>query len=818
MGLLQDLRYGLRILAKNKAFTLVAMLTLALGIGASTAVFSVVNVILLKPLPYPHAERIAIPWRQAPRGINVGYAEIPWGPPAVRLFWSEAKTFQHLSAIQPDAFILTGGGEPVHLQGVRASAAFFPVLGIAPALGRGFTSEEDQPGREREVVLGDRLWRDRFGADASVVGRAIALNGAPYTVVGVMPAGFAFPRAEEMPGSFSFAPETQLWVPLALPPALMGPDEMAVIGRLRAGVTLAQAQTEMEVLGKRLETTFPGGEGWFHSRLTPLARQVAGDTRTPLLVILGAVVVVLLIACANVAGLLLTRAMGRRREFSLRAALGAGRGRLVRQLLMESVMLAAAGGAAGLALALIAIRAVKQFGPSNIPRLREVAPDPQVFLFAIAITFAAGIFFGLAPALGGSRANLAEALNAGGQRAGSGPSNPRMRNVLLVSEVALALVLTASAGLLVRTFHRLLSVDGGFQASHVMTFELSLPETTFGKDKDKTARFYRAALDKLQALPRVESAGIGEVVPLGGATESTGIRIPSLPPARKGEIRYANYTIVSPGYFEAVGTSVLRGRPILASDTAESTPVALINRSMAQKYWPHEDPIGKQVGPGSTRYPASVIVGVVADVKHLSLRDEPVPEMYVPYTQRPWPSMLTMQVAMKVKGDASPAMAAAREALHSLDPDLPVGTPATLESLVDNSMTQPRFSMLLVTGFGVLAVIMAAIGMYGLVSYSVTQRTREIGIRMALGAERRDVFAMVIGQGAKLALMGIAIGLPAAYFATRLLASQLYGVGAGDPSTFAAVAVLLLSIALLACYIPARRATQVQPTEALRHE
>jgi len=351
-----------------------------------------------------------------------------------------------------------------------------------------------------------------------------------------------------------------------------------------------------------------------------------------------------------------------------------------------------------------------------------------------------------------------------------------------------------------------------------MTFELSLPETTFGKDKDKTARFYRAALDKLQALPRVESAGIGEVVPLGGATESTGIRIPSLPPARKGEIRYANYTIVSPGYFEAVGTSVLRGRPILASDTAESTPVALINRSMAQKYWPHEDPIGKQVGPGSTRYPASVIVGVVADVKHLSLRDEPVPEMYVPYTQRPWPSMLTMQVAMKVKGDASPAMAAAREALHSLDPDLPVGTPATLESLVDNSMTQPRFSMLLVTGFGVLAVIMAAIGMYGLVSYSVTQRTREIGIRMALGAERRDVFAMVIGQGAKLALMGIAIGLPAAYFATRLLASQLYGVGAGDPSTFAAVAVLLLSIALLACYIPARRATQVQPTEALRHE
>jgi putative ABC transport system permease protein len=447
-----------------------------------------------------------------------------------------------------------------------------------------------------------------------------------------------------------------------------------------------------------------------------------------------------------------------------------------------------------------------------------VAPDASVFLFAVAITFAAGIVFGLAPAFGGSGGRLAETLNAGGQRAGSGPSNPRMRNALLVSEVALALVLTVAAGLLVRTFQRLLSVDGGFQAARVMTFELSLPEAKFGNDKDKTARFYGAALDRLRGLPAVEAAGIGEVVPLGGATESTGIRIPGSPPAQKGEIRFANFTIVSPGYFEAVGTPVLRGRPILDSDTADSTPVALINRAMAKKYWPHEDPLGKQVGPGSVRYPTSTIVGIVADVKHLSLRLEPAPEMYVPYTQRPWPSMLTMQVALRVKGDPRSAVAATEEALHALDPELPIGKAASLASLVDNSMTQPRFSMLLVAAFGALAIVMASIGMYGLVSYSVTQRTREIGIRMALGAGRRDVFGMVIGQGAKLALLGIAIGVPAALFATRLLASQLYGVGAADPFTFAAVALLLLFIALLACYIPARRAMRIQPTEALRHE
>jgi putative ABC transport system permease protein len=821
MSGLQDIRYAFRILRKSKGFTLVAVLTLALGVGASTAVFSMVNAILLKPLPYPHAERIVIPWRQAPPGLNLGYREIPWGLRPVRLFWNEAKSFESLAAFQPDAFNLTGAGEPAHLQGVRASSAFFAALGVAPAMGRTFSAEEDHPGREHEVVLSDRLWRDRFASDAAIVGRIVALNGAAYTVVGVMPAGFAFPRGEEMPGSFSFARQTQLWVPLALPAEMRhpdDPDEMAVIARMRPGVTLGEAQAEMDLFGKRLESMFPGGAGWFHSLVTPLARQVAGDTRRPLLLILGAVGLVLLIACSNVAGLLLTRALGRRREFTLRVALGAGRRRLARQLLTESVVLAGAGGAAGVALAQAAIGAVKAFGPATVPRLREVELDPRVLLFALAITLAAGIFFGLAPAVGIARGQLAEGLNAGGQRAGSGPSSPRLRNALLVGEVALALVLTIAAGLLVRTFYRLLRVDGGFRAEHVMTFELSLPETKFGDDKDRAARFYHAALERLQALPGVEAAGIGEVVPLGGAGESTGIRIPGRPPAKKGERRIANFTIVSPGYLAAIGTPVLRGRPVLETDTVDSTPVAVINRAMAAKFWPGEDPVGKQVGPGSARYPASVIVGIVADVKHLSLREEVAPEMYVPYTQRPWPSMLSMQVALRVKGDAAGVVAAARSSLHSLDPDLPIGTVSTLASIVEDSMTQPRFSMLLVAVFGVLAVALASIGMYGVVSYSVMQRTREIGIRMALGAKHGDVFAMVIGQGARLAALGVALGLAGSLAATRLLAGQLYGVGATDPLTFGAMAALLVAVAMLACYLPARRAMRVEPTEALRYE
>jgi predicted permease len=812
----QDVRYAMRMLRKSPGFTLVVVLTLALGIGASTAVFSLVNAILLKPLPYPDAERIVMPWLVSPPGVNLGSEYFPWGQIQFRMVTREQKVFVALGAFQNDSFNVTGSGDPALVDGFRASAEFFSALGVSPAIGHTFTVEEDQPGHEYEVILSSALWRERFGGDPSILGRAVELNGYAYTVVGVMPAGFVFPRAEEMPSSFNFPREAQLWVPLAVPAAPKGgPSELAVIGRLKGGLTIEQAQAAMNVITKNAETQDPTWKGWFNTRLTPLARQVVGDTRRPLLLILGAVGVVLLIACSNVANLLLARSLARTKEFTLRIALGAGRGRLVRQVLTESLLLAMVGGTAGILLAKAGVYFVRTLGPSSIPRLRETGLDFRVFVFALGVSFISGILFGLAPAIGATRENLVESLKERGQRSGGSSTSPRIRNVLLVSEVALALVLVISAGLLVRTFFRLLTVDGGFNAERVLTFQLSLPSSKY-PDQDHIVALHRNVLDRLRSIPGVQSAGIGETVPMSGEGESTAIRLSDQPPADRKEIPFANYTIVSPGYLSAVGTPLLRGRDLLESDTADSLPVTLVSASMAKKYWPGEDAIGKQVGPGSKRFPLMTIVGIVADVKHTSFREEAIPEMYVPYDQKVWPSMLNMRVALRSKTDPTSMTGSVREAIHSLDPDLPIAKVATLTTLVDNSMTQPRFSMLALGAFGVLAMVLASIGMYGVISYSVSQRTQEIGIRIALGANRGDVFAMILGQDARLA--GLGIGLLATLGVTRLMAAFLYAVQPTDPLTFAGVSLLLVAVALLACYVPARRATRVDPMISLRYE
>jgi putative ABC transport system permease protein len=821
VSLLQDLKYGLRILTKTSGFTLVAVLTLALGIGASTAVFSLVNAILLKPLPYPNFERIVIPWRLTPAGLNLGFDEIPWDLREFHVLRRESKTFEHLGAFKSDSFNLTGTGDPLRLEGIRASAGFFPALSVTPEIGRIFTVTEDQPGNEHEVILGDQLWRDRFAGDPAILGRPIQLNGAAYTVVGVMPAGFAFPRSTEMPGSFSFPREAQLWVPLALLPAPLhpyDPSELAVVGRLKPGVSIRQAQAEMDVFARRFEQQYgPSGAGWFNSRITPLAHQVAGDTGRPLLLILGAVGVVLLIACSNVASLLLARSLGRRREFTLRAALGAGSRRLIRQLLTESLLLAAAGGAAGILLAELGIQFVKTFGPSNIPRLSDVALDWQVFAFALGLTLFTGILFGLAPAIPATRDNLADALREGGQRSVGNAAGPRIRKALLVSEVALALVLVVAASLLTQTFFRLLRVDPGFRPDRVLTFELTLPDSKY-TDTNRMVALYDQVRGRLRALPGVESAAIAKAVPLDGAPDSSAIRIPGRASTSILDRPMAAYNLASPAYFSAVGTPLLRGREFQETDTAVSTPVAIINRAMAGKYWPNEDPIGKQVGLGSLRFPAMTIVGMVADVKDRSLRQQPGPEIYIPYSQKTYVSLLTMQVALRTKGDPASMLESARQAVRSIDPELPLAKVATMLTLVDDSMAQPRFAMLVLGSFGALALALACIGMYGVISYSVAQRTQEIGVRMALGAGRRDVFGMVLGQGARLAGLGIGIGLAAAFAVTRLMAGFLYGVQATDPLTFAAVSLLMVGVALLACYLPARRATRVDPMIALRYE
>ncbi|MGA8223425.1 MAG: ABC transporter permease [Candidatus Acidiferrales bacterium] len=819
-ALLQDLKHGLRILAKSPGFTSVAVLTLALGIGASTAVFSIVNAVLLKALPYPHAEQIVFPWRQAPVGWNLGYNEIQWGLTEFRLLLRDSKTFQELGAFKSDSFILTGTGEPVRLDGLRASAGFFPALGVQPALGRAFSLEEDTPGQEHEVLLSYGLWREKFGADPGVLGRAITLNGEVYTVSGVMPAGFSFPRKEEMPGSFEFPREAALWVPLALPAALVhpdDPDELAVIGRMKPGVTIEQAQGEMNVLTKRLDTENPRSKGWNVSRVKPLARQVVGDTERPLLLLFAAIGVVLLIACANVANLILMRSVGRQREFTLRAALGAGRARIVRQVLTESIVLAFAGGVLGIALGEAGVYFVKAFGPASLPRLHEVTLDARVFFFALGITLITGILFGLVPALGAANENLAESLKEGGQRSGGSHAGSRMRNALLVSEVALALVLVIAASLLVRTFVHMLKVDPGFNPARVLTFELSLPGAKYG-DTDHIVGLYQNTLERLRNVPGVESAGLVRTVPMGGAADSTGIRFPGHAVTGDKIRPYAEYTMVSPGYFSAVGTPLLRGPDFLESDSSDSQPVTIISKAMAKQYWPGEDPIGKQVGPGSARYSLLTIVGIAADVKHLSVREDPGPEMYVLYNQKPWPSLLTMQFALRTKADPAAVTAGAREAIRSLDPDLPIAKVASLETVVDASMTQPRFTMILLAIFGVVALVLASVGIYGVISYAVAQRTRELGIRLALGAQRGNVFGMILGQGIRVAGLGVFLGLVGAAAITRVMDSLLYGVQATDPLTFVAVPLLLLGVALAACYVPARRAMRVDPMVALRYE
>jgi putative ABC transport system permease protein len=636
-----------------------------------------------------------------------------------------------------------------------------------------------------------------------------------------MPAGFSFPRAEEMPGGFTFERDIRLWLPLALstgPVIPWEPSELAIVARMADGISVSQTQAEMNLMTKRIENFYGAKQaaGWYDLRVTPLQKQITGDTRRPLLLIFSAVGIVLLIACSNIASLVLARTLGRNREFTLRGALGAGRFRVARQLLTESLLPSIIGGAVGVAFAEAGIYFVKAFGPANLPRLQEVTVDFRVLAFATACSILTGILFGLAPAIGMSQINLAESLNQGGQRV-SGGAGSGIRKTLLVCEVALAFVLIIVAGLLAQSFVHLLSVDAGFRADHVLTFELSLPELRY-PDQQHITTLYQRALRSLQSQPGIESAAIVETLPIGGATESTGIRIPDWTPPQSGIRRYANYTITSATFFATVGAPILRGREFLESDTANSMPVVVINEAMAKKFWPHQDPIGKQVGPGSPQYPLATIVGIVADVKHLSLREEPGPEMYVPYTQKVWPSLLTMEVVVRTRLDVASAVTSARDAIRAVDVDLPIANVRPLASLVDDSVAQPKFSMLLLAAFGAFALVLACVGIYGVVSYSVAQRTREIGVRVALGASRSNIFGMILGQGARLAGLGIAIGIAAALGVTRMMSSFLYEVRPADPATFVVVCVILLSVTALACYLPARRATRVDPLVALRHD
>jgi predicted permease len=815
----QDARFALRVLRKNPGFTAVAALTLALGIGASTAVFSLVDAVLLRPMPYPNAARTVMVWGEAPVGSYYGNIDLAFSAQEYLLLAGVQKSLQNVGVFRKKSFNLTGAGEPELEEGVEVSGGFFPALGAAPLLGRTITAADDQAGHERVAVLSEWLWQTRYNGDRGVIGRTIDVNGYPYSVIGVMPEQFAFPDGINMPPGMDVPRRTALWVPIALPAGARGSNDMGVVGELKPGVSTAQMEQDLRAYDKRFIEQYPQAKGYW-ARAVPLPQQAVMDTRRPLLLWMGAVCVVLLIACSNVAGLSLNRSLGRRREFTLRGALGARRGRMVRQLMIENLLLALVGGTLGILLAEAGLWAMKTFGPATLPRLQEAGLNAEVAAFALAVTLGTGLLFGLAPALGTTRMNLVEALKDGGQRTIGSVTAPRIRNGLLVLQVALALVLVAAAGLLLRTFYDMLHTQPGFDSTRVMTFELPLPVSRYS-DTDRMAQVYGQVLAHVAAIPGVQSAGFASEVPMGGETDSTIIRIPGRKQASQGDAPGANYQFVSPGFFTAMGTPLQRGRDIAGSDVLMSQHVTVVNRTMAEKYWPGQDPVGKQVGVGLVKIPLRTIVGVVADTRQTSLREPPAPEMYVPYTQneiRVWPSMQSMQYALRVRGDGAGIAAKVRQAVDAVDPDLPVAHFTALTALVDESMTADRFAMLLLSGFGLLALLLASVGMYGVIAYTVLQRTAEIGVRMALGAGRSQILLMVLRQGGALAGAGIGIGLIAAWMTTRLMQGFLYGVRPADPATFAAVAVLLMAVALAACCVPARRAMQVDPMVALRCE
>ncbi|HEV8702061.1 MAG TPA: ABC transporter permease [Candidatus Polarisedimenticolia bacterium] len=795
--LIQDLRYGSRTLLKAPGFTVLAVLTLAIGIGANTALFSVVNGVLLRPLPYPDPERLVmVHGTDVPRGNESANVS----PPDVVDFRTQSRSFEGIAALSQGDIVLTGRGEPVRLAVMIATANVFGVLGARPLVGRFFLPEEEQPGRHRVAVLGHRFWTRRFGADPGIVGRTLTLAGHPYTVVGVLPAGFILPDADP-----------DLWRPVPIDPESRGGHWLNAIGRLRPGVSLEQAQVEMDTITRRLEQQHPDTNTGRHTRLEPLKDAVVRDARAALYALFGAVGFVLLIACANVANLILVRASGRRREIAVRAALGAGRLRIVRQLLTESLLLFLCGGLAGTLLALWGTDLVVALASESLPRSGEIVMDLSVLAFSLALSTVAGILFGLAPALQHSRVDVERALRDDGRNATAGRGRSRVLGALAVTQVALSLVLLTGAGLLIKSLWTLLRVDPGFRAERVLTLDLALPESRY-PDEGRMFAFYTSLLDRLDALPGVQSAGAVNILPLSGSNSCDGFSVIEHPPAAVGRQPCAEARYSTPGYFPALGIPLVRGRSFTEADDGNAPRVALINQAMARLFFPGEDPIGKHVVYNAA---PRAIVGIVGDVRHFGLDTEAPPEFYLPHQQLP---MWEMTLAVRASSDSVPLVAAVRGAIAALDRDLAVANVRTISDLLHRSVARPRFRAVLLGAFAATALALAAIGIFGVLAHGVAQRTREIGIRMALGARRRAILGMMLGQGIRLTLAGVGLGLAASIVLTRFLSGLLFGVSPTDPITLSGVTLLLTLVALLACVVPARRATRVDPMTALRCE
>jgi putative ABC transport system permease protein len=803
--MLTDFRYAIRMLFKSPAFSLIVILTLGLAIGANSAIFSVVDAVLLRPLPYPHSEQLVRIFGSQPQ-----LALAP-SSPANFLEWKEEnQVFERIGTYVGQGFNLLGGDKPERVIGARVSADLMQLLGVQPALGRLFTQEEDQEGRGKVVILSYEFWRNRFGGEANTLQQTIILNDQPYTVVGVMPAGFAFPGTR-----------TQVWVPVAFNAAerkTRDTNFIEVVARLKPGVSIEQAQANMNAVARSQTERYPKTNTGIGVKVVSLQEHIVGDVRPMLVVLLGAVAFVLLIACANVANLLLARAAARQREMAIRGALGASRSRVVRLLLTESVLLAVVGGAVGLLLAIWSLDLLVSLKPANLPRLAEIGINRTVFLFTLAISILTGLLFGVAPALQASKMDLNEGLKESSRGGTVSPRRHRMRALLVVSEVALSLVLLVGAGLMIRSFSRLLAVDPGFKADHVLTAFVSLPVSKYPRREAQTA-FFDRLLERLRNVPGVSAAGVVTDIPLYGGS-STGFDVEGRPEAAPGTRAMTDYRLINSDYFSAMGMKLVKGRAFSRYDTEAAPGVVIMNETMAARYFAGEDPIGRRLDLSGNPKDLREIVGVVADVRNYGVDADVKPEVYVPFLQSA-PDYLSgvvsaMTIVVRSAIEPTALGATLREQVQALDKDQPVSEIRTMEYYLADSMSQRRFNMLLLGVFAGLALVLAAVGIYGVIAYNVTQRTHEMGIRIALGARGADILRLVFANSMVTTLAGIVIGLAAAFALTRLLQSLLYQVTATDPFVFATIPVLLLVVAAVATYIPARRAMKVDPITALR--
>jgi putative ABC transport system permease protein len=803
--LLRDLRYSLRMLWRRPGFTAVAVVTLALGIGANTAIFSVVNSVLLAPLPYEDPDGLVMVWE---RQVISNASQQPVSWLNFEDWKGQNKVFEQLAASRGATFNLTRGGETERVTGARVTSNLYSLLRVKPILGRDFLEAEGGPGAGAVALVSYGLWQRLYGADPRLVGQSLQVDGAPYTVIGVLPPGLSFPTAD-----------TDLVVPL-IPTAreqVRANHFIRVLGRLRPGVSLAGARAEMDTIGARLEQEYPATNAGWRVELIPLYEQLVGNVRPALLILLGAVGCILLIACANVANLLLARAVGREMELAVRTALGAGRWRLIRQLLTESMLLSLCGGLAGLLLAVWGAPALTRLGSGSIPRAGEIGISYRVLAFTVLVSLLTGLIFGIVPALQSSSGRLTNSIREGRRGSTGGLMHKRALGLLVISEVALALVLLVGAGLMIRSFAAVRQTSPGYDPKGILTLGVGLSPIKY-PELQQQAAFYQELLNRVEALPGVVSVAGVSRAPVVSVVSSTDFTIQGTPVA-PGHEPSAEYRVISPRYFQTMGIPVLGGREFTVRDTKDTPDAVVINKALAERFWPGADPVGRriQLSAETTRW--REIVGVVGNEKLSGLDGEMAPAIYVPLTQNTFPNALrSLFLVARAQGEPTSLAHGIEKELRSMDQEQAVFQVRLLEEVISNSLAQRRFNSLLLVIFAALAGLLAAVGIYGVTAYTVTQRTHEIGVRLALGAQPGDVFKLVLGQGAKLSLTGIAVGLFAALALTRVLSTLLYGVSATDPFTFLIIPLLLTAVALLASYVPARRATKVEPATALRSE